>query len=516
VVPRTDTNVWSSAYLVEVQTGAVLFLRFDDFDAEGRAQVRLPRGTYDINAVAGSDDPAHLSRPWLATLVSEPEVALSSDTSVTLDTRRGRPVSVSIDRPSAVRVEESLSITSIAPNGSGGTIGVGGGEQLQIFAVPSRAATGHSYIFEYNSILASSPLASAGSGDPFVYNLLFYDDGIPEQLAFRAPDSELAAVRTDYHVQAAPASGLRFDMAFTPGVPIAIALGFEVPLPGRRIEYFSAGRGIAWSHTLAVGDFPFGETTESFQEYRPGRSRTAWNRAPLGPAVAPYTGARRFGDYIRTDVSLFAGNQDGHVVWFAERPGISGTTSLSRDGVVIGSNDLPCVGAFAVPPARVPIRWAARWTAACRGLRWPRGSRPPGLSGTPERRPSRAPCPCSPCGSAGPSISRTPPEQASRSRCSSTCSGSRAHPRRWWRAWRSKPRSTTEPPGSPCPSCGSPQAIAPPRSCTIRPGTASCPSARGPRMPKAIPWIRPWSGPIGSCSPRDGHEPADQAASQAR
>jgi hypothetical protein len=351
VVPRTDTNVWSSAYLVEVQTGAVLFLRFDDFDAEGRAQVRLPRGTYDINAVAGSDDPAHLSRPWLATLVSEPEVALSSDTSVTLDTRRGRPVSVSIDRPSAVRVEESLSITSIAPNGSGGTIGVGGGEQLQIFAVPSRAATGHSYIFEYNSILASSPLASAGSGDPFVYNLLFYDDGIPEQLAFRAPDSELAAVRTDYHVQAAPASGLRFDMAFTPGVPIAIALGFEVPLPGRRIEYFSAGRGIAWSHTLAVGDFPFGETTESFQEYRPGRSRTAWNRAPLGPAVAPYTGARRFGDYIRTDVSLFAGNQDGHVVWFAERPGISGTTSLSRDGVVIGSNDLPCVGAFAVPPS---------------------------------------------------------------------------------------------------------------------------------------------------------------------
>jgi hypothetical protein len=71
----------------------------NSFDANGTVTVRLPKGSYDVNAMDVSDDPADTAQPTAVALVSRPGVALTANTSVTLDATAGRPVDAVVDTP---------------------------------------------------------------------------------------------------------------------------------------------------------------------------------------------------------------------------------------------------------------------------------------------------------------------------------------------------------------------------------------------------------------------------------
>jgi subtilisin family serine protease len=357
------------AQVVNVVTGEA----FDapGFDANGTAVLRLPKGTYDVNAFDDANAPPGTTPPFLLTLVSEPNVAVNADTTLVLDARLGRPVSAVADRPTAVRQFGELGVLSAA-GGGGGVIAFFTRPFYQIFAVPTtRSATGHTYTFFFRATLAASTPGSDTSPEAFIYNLVFSERGrIPGQLTYRVRDRDLAVVRTSYHTQGAASAGIRGDFGrLSDGAGSGSFPFWNQALPSRRTEYYTARPDVTWFHLVVVfsaGPEPGSEVLLSERTYRPGPLQVGWNRAPVGPAFGlasrGWTVARN-ADHIDAAVPLFSGSQ-GHQFTDSRNAGLAGTTTLTRDGAVLGTSAFPGVGSFPVPASPGTYSLAAEGTRA--------------------------------------------------------------------------------------------------------------------------------------------------------
>jgi hypothetical protein len=349
VIDRGALPFHNRALLLNLETGESFFIF--GFDETGRATVPVPAGIYDINAINSSADPGEPQPVLFETVLSAPGTVVAADTTVTLDARLGQRLSVAVDRP-AVGRSQTVGLASRVAGGGISIFSVVGGN-AQVFAVPTAEVTGRTYLFHYAAALASGPPDAPPGPDDYTYGLAFVENGrIPEQLSYRVHDRELAAVRTTYRVQAVPATVFRGDIALIPGLGGG-TLEYPMTLPRRRTEYFTARSGIPWFHsqTMLSEEDPRGEETISTREYRPGAYQVAWNRAPLGPALGAtfLSGAFRNPDgSLSAAVSLFGGNEEGHVTDSGSAAGVSGGTKLSRDGQTLGATDRPCQGFFRV------------------------------------------------------------------------------------------------------------------------------------------------------------------------
>ncbi|HVQ91432.1 MAG TPA: hypothetical protein VMU51_10390, partial [Mycobacteriales bacterium] len=139
---------------------------------------------------------------------------------------------------------------------------------------------------------------------------------------------------------------------------------YRYPLPVRRTEFYTADPQVSWQHLLAVlaTDESDGEVHTSIRSYRPGRYSADWNAAPLGPAFGDPGdgwGVTRVGDQLQVAVPLLSGADPGQ---YTSPPGaMTGTTTLSRDGVELGTSPAAGFGAFPIPgePGRYTLRCTA-------------------------------------------------------------------------------------------------------------------------------------------------------------
>jgi subtilisin family serine protease len=354
VTHRLPTPDDITVFLVNLETGATSLFGADDFE-NGRAVLRLPKGRYDVLAQEMSSDDG----PQAVTLFAEPDIALEADTTVALDAGRALPVTATVDRPAAIELY-GFSILSTFDAGAGfARLSVNSHADMMPFAVPSRRSTTHSLAFEFQPTLTPTKLGAGA--DPVIYHLAFANDGgIPERLDFRARDRDLATVRARYHVQGAPALGLRGNTAFyaKPGLSSGSLLSSRLPVPSNRTELYTAGPGVRWTHVFQLngprvpGQPRTSQRIEANREYRRGRTYgEAWARAPIGPAfgVGPGWGVTRMSEGFIALVSLFSDSTAGH---FSDREGsgATGSTTLSRDGIVLGTNSLPGRAFFIIPP----------------------------------------------------------------------------------------------------------------------------------------------------------------------
>jgi hypothetical protein len=145
---------------------------------------------------------------------------------------------------------------------------------------------------------------------------------------------------------------------------------YRYALPSRRTEYYSASPDITWMHLLGLipADESDAEVNWSVRSYRPGTYQAGWNRAPLGPAfgdAAEGWGVIRSGSQLAVAVAPLSGSDPEQ---FTSPPlGMIGTTTLSRDGVVLGTSPVPGSGAFPMPDR--PGTYTLRSTAT-RGVPW--------------------------------------------------------------------------------------------------------------------------------------------------
>jgi subtilisin family serine protease len=372
LVSRTGLFDGGTAQLVDTATGAVHVLW--DFAADGTARVRLPKGRYDLNAFDVSADPDNKDQPYAITLMSRPNLTVGADTSVTLDATAGQPVRAAVDRPDAKRQFGELGLFSAGVAGTaGGSIGWFTRPFYQVFAVPTgRKVTGHPYAFFLRATLA----AVRPGTDPaaYVYQLAFLERGhIPSDTVFEAPDRSLAAVRAAYRTQGAASDAIRGDYARL-ALRGAGSGAFEIyghTLPGRRTEYYTAHPDVTWLHVLAVStpESSGSENNFSVRSYRPGRYQAGWNSAPVGPAFghpADGWGVTRAGSKLRVAVTLLSGSDPAQYAAPASA-GMTGTTTLSRDGTVLGTSQQPGIGEFDIPDTAGT--YTLRATAA-RGVAW--------------------------------------------------------------------------------------------------------------------------------------------------
>jgi subtilisin family serine protease len=310
--------------------------------------VRLPKGRYDINALDVTPD-------FAATMLSRPGLTLGADTTVTLDARSGRPVTATVDRRDARLQTGELSLYSATSTGDrGASLSYVPGQGDQLYAVPTAGmVTDHTYAFSFRATLGPvSP--DAGAGD-FVYQLAFLERGrIPSDTAYRTRDHELARVQATYHGQGAPGIAARADYA---RFPVAVGLGtysaaYSYSLPAKRIEFYTASRDVTWDHFLSVAPADLSDTElyVSHRSYRPGDYAAGWNRAPLGPAFGQFQdgfGVLRNGAELQVALTVLSGNDPNQVA--VPAAGVTGMTTLSRDGNEIGTSPFPGFGTFTVP-----------------------------------------------------------------------------------------------------------------------------------------------------------------------
>lgn len=341
------------------------------FTASGTAVVRLPKGRYDIDAFDLSDDPANKNQPLAVTLLSQPNQSVGKDTTVTLDGTAGQPVTPVVDRPDATFQTGDLGLVSGNPAGDR-TVSFGWLAQpdQQLYAVPTgRAVTNHTFTFYFRATMAASTDPTAA----YIYHLAFVERGrIPAKRAFVVHNRDLATVDARYYLQGAPANGQRADYARLPlpGVNTNLFMVYPRTLPSRRTEYYSASPDITWLQlqgTVAT-DQSDAEINWSVDSYRPGRYRADWGRAPLGPAfgdAADGWGVTRAGTQLAVALTLLSGNDPTQ--YTSPPAGMTGSTTLSRDGVVLGTSATPGVGAFPIPDS--PGTYTLRSTAT-RSVPW--------------------------------------------------------------------------------------------------------------------------------------------------
>ncbi|HKA67908.1 MAG TPA: hypothetical protein VKG85_02200, partial [Actinomycetes bacterium] len=188
-----------------------------------------------------------------------------------------------------------------------------------------------------------------------LYNVAAFDpDSIMRGLTKRLRNGDLATVRASHRRNAT--SGLKFVIPEVPGAFGAVGVGFVMPLPHTRTEYYTTTT--PWSLEFDEIDLGADEfltlTFAGPTALRPGRTyRQQWNRAVFGPTMSN-TPTVRDGNLISASLSLFGDSAGRDVICFFD----TARLALYRNGHLV--DEFPGLfGEFQVPSAAANYRLEA-------------------------------------------------------------------------------------------------------------------------------------------------------------
>jgi hypothetical protein len=186
-------------------------------------------------------------------------------------------------------------------------------------------------------------------------------EGLPQEPLARITKQSTAVVDASYAASLTE-SPVWNDLSLLSFVrDVGGGLTFLADLPLRRTEhYFSDDSATTWMTELWIHD-PAYATNLIYgfepRSLRPGkRYRSHWNQPPFSVHLseelqAPYTAASRAGDVIAIAAATYSDNEQ-HAGYIAAQ----GTTSLYRNGELIGFSDYGGGGNFDVPPEPAEYR----------------------------------------------------------------------------------------------------------------------------------------------------------------
>lgn len=324
------------------------------YDPDGTDELRVPKGRYGLASIVFSGDTG-------AAQLAQPELAVTADTTVTVDARKARPVRTTIPEPTAVPDLVDISAIFLAEDGGSYGFGLLG---LDFTGLATghlgRAVPGDRFFATVSSQWRKPEVADS----PYLYAL---SEKIPGRMptgldkTYRARD--LATVTHEFR---GGYPGLSAERVVFPHLEPDLggwAVVLPTVVPGKRVEHYNT-QGLRWSSELTFGV----PTEEGWLDtkavlvaepkvYRAGRhTRETWNSAPYGPSFPtprwPGQGVTRLGDEIVVDVPLH-GDADGH-----SGASIADTarTALYRDGVLVDELSDPGYGQFTVPPGAANYR----------------------------------------------------------------------------------------------------------------------------------------------------------------
>ncbi|MEJ3747897.1 S8 family serine peptidase [Actinomycetes bacterium KLBMP 9797] len=312
----------------------------------GTVRVRVPKGRYTVlSAITGPDGDGYAT-----TMLGQPTLEVAGATAVTLDARRGGPVSVTVPRADAAQAFAEVATAAVA---AGRTIEVGtlGRTFGGLYAGAVDPVTADGFV---------SRVAATFEAPDAAYLLGWLtEDRMVTGFSRAVAAADLATVRADHGHEA---TGTRGQKLAWPVLPDTVLGGFAHPLkfalPGTRTEHYNADGRMRWFRSFdeMTADEYVTTTVAPAMAYQSGQSyQEQWSRGVFGPTVASpaydHQWVTRTGDKLLVLAPLYG---DG-----AGRAGYSGIATgrigLSRDGAppaeVAGVS-----GEFEVPPEAAQYR----------------------------------------------------------------------------------------------------------------------------------------------------------------
>ncbi|MFJ3403026.1 S8 family serine peptidase [Promicromonospora sp. NPDC090134] len=242
-----EPHTGSSSVRVVNVDDPTLFDKHGEIGPEG-LDLRVPPGRYSVTGFLWTTDEEYVVSEVSAVL--RPEVTVADDTTVVLDAREARELTVSAHRPAAVRwIALDDTRTTAAGDDPYGFGTVVGGE-ARAYATPTDApVTVGTYDLQTHFVLEQP--VSPGRAPSYTYDLLYTQD-VVDTFRFRATARDTAAVTTTYASLGTDHTAESARVGTAPGHLWGSAVGSPVAIPGKRTEYLSAN-GVDWGHQVYTG-----------------------------------------------------------------------------------------------------------------------------------------------------------------------------------------------------------------------------------------------------------------------
>jgi hypothetical protein len=343
-------------YLTQV-IGLDQYLYQPVFDPDGTVTVRLPNGRYLLDSLS----PAGTEEPDAASLLVDPSVNLTKDTTVTLDERAAKPVSITVPEKSARSRQLDISYFISAP----GVGAVGGGVEATHATISTALLAPPPTDLPITAAVADFQAVPGKDGtytdSPFIYDLYWPVGEFPTGFQRSVRHQDVATVAATYAQQAAGMT------ASSSAVSLGPDLDFQAPylnfrLPFARTEYYSPGVPWQSSYGESNGTPAGGSSVSGAPVTRQAGKRyyEPWNGAALGPGVAWYSDyGPCHGAVVRQDdrIEVCIGATDDAGGHLGSTAFTRARTTLYRDGVLVDENPYdPGSGYFYVPPEPAAYR----------------------------------------------------------------------------------------------------------------------------------------------------------------
>ena len=217
------------------------------------------------------------------TLAADPEFDVHHDTTVTLDARAGKLLSVSTPRPSTM-VHGELNFQRVSVSGIQFTDALTTFGDAALYAVPTQpVSVGQAYFYP-DFRLGDA----AGSIDHYLYDLEMPSVGrVPSHLHYRVTTDSLATVHAKY-ASVLPGNVEEEDrLGLLPWQATTVGSVNPLNAPLARTEYVTARPRLMWFQEVDIdANDGLGRTLSPVAIYRPGDVRhTLWDNQPMGPGV---------------------------------------------------------------------------------------------------------------------------------------------------------------------------------------------------------------------------------------
>lgn len=279
--------------------------------------LRLPPGTYTVDGQVFEDAGT--------TLLDQPAQVLDRDTTVELDARLGRPVTVAAPAPGAAPVHAQVAIA--APGGAVASVQDDRFDGFRTARIGPGTAVG-GFRTEVTTGWAAPGATSWSLG-------WTVPGGYPTGFARDVP-GPLTEIRTAYAATAAGGTGVQVRASLGGGRATSFAL------PAERTEFVNTDGGVPWGAWFT--DAGSGIVTAA-PPARPGAGAQTWNAGPFGPD---------FGDGITRDGNTLTVRPS----WFTDRDGRPGQSARAGHRLVV-TRDGKVLSDTATPAARVSVPAAA-------------------------------------------------------------------------------------------------------------------------------------------------------------
>ncbi len=277
--------------------------------------LRLPNDTYSVSGFFFDADFTE------GTVVGVPKVVTSTDQKATIDARTAKPVTVSAPSRSARIMSAEFGTISLADQLLSVVMNnaVGGDRIEGLYATPTARYKHSKFTYLVSTVWGEPP--TDGTHPPSVYYLTRPVHGaIPADPGYRPRKSELAAVTTTFAATAPQTTASRFIYMYVDNVRFTVQRMDGLPVPNRRVDYFSAADGLRWQTAFDQWNFfdpdsPRGQSyLSTIRAYRTGaRVEERWNQGVQAMGFSP-EGMNTF--------------REGNDMWFALEDAANGGMDL--------------------------------------------------------------------------------------------------------------------------------------------------------------------------------------------